>query len=453
MNVGLRHVALPEFGVPEEQPAIPVAEYEERARQLHAATGVDWVIVYGDREHYGNLTWLTGFDPRFEEALLLLGPGERRVLIVGNEDLGYVPVARLPVEAVLYQPFSLMAQPRGATPRLAALLRDLGVGPGSRTGIVGWKYFAAEEEDDQELPPFVPAFIAETVRRVTGAAPSDVTAAMMHPTEGSRARNSAAQIAAFEWAAARASAAVLRVVRATRPGMTEHQAMKALEYQGEPMVCHPVFASGSGQIIGLRSPGARRIGRGDAAIAAVGYWGGLSCRAGLVTNEQDEQFFAALVRPYFTAVATWYATVGIGVAGDTIHRAVSEILANAGLRPFLNPGHLTSYEEWLHSPIDAGSDMQLASGMALQCDIIPVPLPDGRIINCEDTVVLADAALRQELEREYPEVWLRIEARRTFMRDQLGLRPGPDVLPLSTMPAYLPPYWLEDSLVCVVDVG
>ena len=123
MQIGLHHVSLPEFGVPEEQPTIPTAEYEDRARRLFAAADVDWVVVYGDREHYANLTWLSGFDPRFEESLLLLGPGDQRVLVVGNEDVGYAPVAGLPAEVILYQPFSLMAQPRGSSPKLADLLR------------------------------------------------------------------------------------------------------------------------------------------------------------------------------------------------------------------------------------------------------------------------------------------------------------------------------------------
>ncbi len=450
MEIGLRRIALPKFDVPDERPPISAAEYEERARQLLAAADVDWVVVYGDREHYANLTWLSGFDPRFEESLLLLGPSEQRVLVVGNEDVGYAPVAGLPVEVVLYQPFSLMAQPREEKLRLADLLRNAGIDRGTRVGAVGWKYFASAEEDAQELPPFVPSFVAETLRRVCGTAPIDVTAVMMHPVDGLRARNSAAQIAVFEWAAARASAAVLRVVRATKPGLTELAAMGVMAYQGEPMVCHPVFVSGSDRLNGLRSPNARRIVEGDAAMVAVGYWGGLSCRAGLVTDTSDDTFFNGLVRPYYTAIATWYATVGIGVSGDDVYQTIVPILAGDGLRPFLNPGHLTSYEEWLHSPIDKGSDLRLASGMALQCDIIPIPVPDGRAINCEDTIVLADDGLRQELARTYPDVWRRIDARRGFMRDALGLRPGPEVLPLSTMPAYLPPYWLDDTLVCTV---
>ena len=35
--------------------------------------GYDRLVVYADREHSANLSFLTGFDPRFEEALLVVG--------------------------------------------------------------------------------------------------------------------------------------------------------------------------------------------------------------------------------------------------------------------------------------------------------------------------------------------------------------------------------------------
>lgn len=70
--------------IPFAPPAIPGPEYGVRARNLYTAAAVDWV-VNGDREHNANLLFLSGFDPRFEEALLLLEPGDQRVLVVGNE--------------------------------------------------------------------------------------------------------------------------------------------------------------------------------------------------------------------------------------------------------------------------------------------------------------------------------------------------------------------------------
>ena len=454
MTVELRRVPLPAMDVPAAPPPIPAAEYGDRARSLHAAAGTDWVVVYGDREHSANLLFLCGFDPRFEEAILLLGPDDRRVLVVGNEGVVHAGVARLPVEVVLGQSLSLLGQPRDAAPRLLDVLRGAGLGPGARVGVAGWKYLEAAETDDPAAPAFVPAFLVRDLERATGTAPSDVTAELMHPVRGLRVRNSAAQIAAFEWAAARVGRSVLQVVRGAEPGMTETDAAGLLGYAGEPLSMHPIVASGApGEPInGLRSPGARRLQRGDGITVGVGYWGSLSCRAGLLTAAPDGPFVDRFVRPYYAAIAAWYAAMRVGVTGGEVHAAVDGALAaaGAGFRPLLNPGHQTSYDEWVHSPIRPGSEERIASGMVFQCDIIPTPLPAGTALNCEDTVALADAALRDALARDHPELWRRVAARRAFMEGALGLRLAPDVLPLSDANAYLPPFWLDDALVCVV---
>jgi hypothetical protein len=81
--------------------------------------------------------------------------------------------------------------------------------------------------------------------------------------------------------------------------------------------------------------------------------------------------------------------------------------------------------------------------MALQCDIIPVNTRPGWAANCEDTIALADAALRDELRQRHPETWGRIEARSQYMRDALGIELGEDILPLSAFNAYFPPLWLS----------
>jgi len=54
------------------------------------------VAVYADREHFANIAFLSGFEPRFEEALLLLGPDRRHVLMVGNECESYTAIAVCP---------------------------------------------------------------------------------------------------------------------------------------------------------------------------------------------------------------------------------------------------------------------------------------------------------------------------------------------------------------------
>ena len=145
-GVALRPLPLPDFGVPDERPELPEAEYENRIDALRAPAGTEWIVVYGDREHFANLAYLTRFDPRFEEAVLVLGPDDVRCLLVGNEGLGYGSIAVVPpLDIVLCQSLSLMGQDRSNSPSLRRCLADMGIGSGDRVGVVGWKYFSAEE--------------------------------------------------------------------------------------------------------------------------------------------------------------------------------------------------------------------------------------------------------------------------------------------------------------------
>ncbi len=63
--------------------------------------------------------------------------------------------------------------------------------------------------------------------------------------------------------------------------------------------------------------------------------------------------------------------------------------------------------------------------------------------NIEDGVVLADETLRAEVASAYPGAWQRIQARRQFMADALGIDLHPDVLPLSNLAGHLAPFLLR----------
>jgi hypothetical protein len=117
----------------------------------------------------------------------------------------------------------------------------------------------------------------------------------------------------------------------------------------------------------------------------------------------------------------------------------------------LNPGHLTSFDEWVSSPIRPGSTDKLRSGMVLQSDIIPTPVPDGYLINCEDTLAVADASLRAELKARYPDLWTRVERRRRLAVEGMGIPLADEILPLTDCFAYLPPFWLLSDYVCAVE--
>src|SRR5690606_19707008 len=161
--------------------------------------------------------------------------------------------------------------------------------------------------------------------------------------------------------------------------------------------------------------------------------------------------FVALAGHYFDGLVSWYDTAAIGVTGGVLHDTVVETLARGKLRSMFNEGHLVSYDEWSHSPVRPGSVEKLRSGMVFQVDIIPTPMPTGKALNCEDAVAIADAALRADLSAKHPETWSRIEARRVFMRDKLGVSLGEHLLPLSNIQVCLPPLWLRPNLLLVRD--
>ena len=92
------------------------------------------------------------------------------------------------------------------------------------------------------------------------------------------------------------------------------------------------------------------------------------------------------------------------------------------------------------------SEVVLRSGMTLQLDIIPATGTAYHITNIEDGVAFADEPARADLAARYPEAWARIGHRREFMADRLGIRLRPEVLPLSNLAGYLPPYWLAPGL-------
>ena len=454
MNVTLTSLPLPNLAEPGDCPQIRATDYDQQLDALYAAAQCDWVVVYADREHNANLVFLTNFDPRFEEAILLLGPASRRVLLLGNEGMGYTSQAVPRLEFVLCQSLSLMGQPRDVAPRLDAVLRATGIAAGNRVGVIGWKYLEPEEDDAGDAPAFVPSILVRVIRRLVGGGGvvKDTTALMMHPSTGLKSHNTSDQIAQFAWAAALASNSVLRAQRLARPGMTERAGALTMAHEGMPYSCHPMFnsASPAEPVVGLRSPGTRVLAAGDGVSAAVGYWGSLCARAGLLSDAPNPAFMERVVVPYFRAIATWYQTLHVGVTGDEMHRAVMGALVGAAWRPALNPGHLVSIDEWTHSPIRPSNSEKIASGMALQCDIIPAPMPNGWALNCEDTVAIADANMRAELQANHPRLWSRIVAQRAFMREALGLRLSEDVLPLSTANAFLAPFWLAPGLVCAV---
>jgi hypothetical protein len=100
-------------------------------------------------------------------------------------------------------------------------------------------------------------------------------------------------------------------------------------------------------------------------------------------------------------------------------------------------------DEWVNSLVGPGSTVELRLGMALQVDIILATGTAYFTTNIEDGIAVADESLRRAFAAAYPDAWRRIDMRRRFMTDVLGIDLHPDVLPFSNIPAWLPPFLLR----------
>ena len=451
----LARIDLPDFGVAGPKPEIPAELYRTRLARLRdraTARGWDHVVVYADREHSANLAYLTGFDPRFEEALLVIGAQGEPAILVGNECFGMAGAAPLAMRRHLFQDLSLPSQPRNRSRTLAEILTGEGIGAGGRVGVVGWKTYASPGMSD------APSYLVDELRRLTGpdGAVENATDLLIDAADGLRIINEVEQLAVLEHAACQTSSGVRRLLTGLRPGMTERDAVRLLEWDGTPLSCHLMLTAGPRASLGLLSPGDRPIERGDRFTVAFGIWGALNCRAGFVVEEAAElpagirDYVEKLVGPYFEAVAEWYGALRIGQAAGALHEIVDRRLGDPFFGIFLNPGHQIHLDEWVNSPISAGSTIELSSGMAFQVDIIPATGTDYFTTNIEDGIALADEALRVAFAAGYPAAWARIQARRRFMRESLGIDLHPDVLPFSNLPAYLPPFVLRPDWAMTV---
>ena len=219
----LADIALPDFGMSDAMPVIPADIYRDRLERLRARAdehGYDQLVVYADREHSANLAYLTGFDPRFEEAMLIVGTSGEPAILVGNECYGMAGAAPLAMRRHLFQDFSLPGQPRDRSRSLAEILAAEGIEGDDRVGVIGWKMYADPETIE------VPAFIVDELRRMTPAGSiANAAPLLIDAADGLRVINEVEQLAAFEYAACRTSNGVRNLLVGLTPGMREDEAV------------------------------------------------------------------------------------------------------------------------------------------------------------------------------------------------------------------------------------
>jgi Xaa-Pro aminopeptidase len=455
MPVTLTDRDWPDFGAPAVPAPVTRSELAARLaliRDAMAAAGLDALVIYGDREHFANILWASGFDPRFEEALLVVLPEGAPLLMAGNECLPFTQaspaVAAGDIAVAHCASFSLLSQPRGSD-RIEVLL-DRALPRGGRLGAVGWKYWTAEEVGDPDHALDIPSLLADLLRERADEV-MNATALFMHPGYGLRSVVTVEEIPRLEFANHMAGAAVRRMSFAMREGMTDFEVFAAGAVGGLPLGCHATFATGP-QPFGLSGPTGQRIVRGRMISFNVCHWGSNVCRAGWVAEGPDDlpaearDYIEAFVGPYLEAMSLWCGLMRPGVAGGEVQAAMDAALPGFGV--FLNPGHLIGMDEWLSSPIFPGSDLPIRSGMAMQMDVIP-DHPVYGSTRMEDGYVIADEALRAMLEETHPLVAARIEMRRTFMREA-GFAVPESLLPLSDTCGVVAPYLLAPRKLAVL---
>lgn len=86
-------------------------EHRQKVLAKMKERGLDVLLVYGDREHGANYAYLTGFETRFEESVLVLHQDGRCYLMLGNENLKMCSYSFIQATPVHVPHFSLPHQP------------------------------------------------------------------------------------------------------------------------------------------------------------------------------------------------------------------------------------------------------------------------------------------------------------------------------------------------------
>lgn len=453
--MNLKEVIYDIVEAPKQDHAAPVTLSEEtmnvRKEKILAKMqqkGLDKLVIYGDEQHYGNFSYLVGFYTRFEEALLILEKDGKMTLMLGNENLNKSKKARFACEAVHVSLFSLPNQPNRNDKSFQELLSEAGIKAGEKIGVVGWKYFTSKADATDGMYD-IPAYMVESLRKIVGeqGCLSNETALFIGE-DGVRTTNTANEIAHYEYGAALASDAMLDAMDLFDVGVREVELGDVLVKNGQPTSVTTIAAAGERFIKGNMFPTMRKVEKGVPVSLTVGYEGGSSSRAGYAVSCKEElpagaeHYMEEMAVPYFNAYVSWLEQIKIGMKGKELFNIIENVLPRAQYHWSLCPGHLVAEEEWLCSPVYEASEEVLRSGMIFQIDIIPSK--EGMAGTCaESTVVFADEELKKDIQKDYPELWERMQNRKKYIEENLNIKLSEDILPMCSSVAYLRPYLLN----------
>lgn len=418
---------------------------------------IDFVLIYGDREHFSNIEYFSSYDCRFEEGLLIVGKDGAVSLIAGNEGISYSYQIPYPVERYLYQNFSLQGQPREKIEPLHRILARTGISPKSKVGVVGLKYFETVCEGDPAHTFDLPAYMLSEIYRICN--PENVvnfTRELTGYPDGIRIKlHSAKEIAWAEAAGCRVANAVQRMFKSLKPGISEFELSMCAGAGLEALNVHPMINFGGKSVgLGLKSPlRSTVLSLGEVCGLCYSVRGNLTSK--IAVAAYDFNSYADELKPYyesfyqrhFAAMAAWYEKAAVGSRCGDLYDAVYREINHEEHGITLNPGHSTGTEEWLNSAFYKGSEHRILDGEFLQVDIIASKSDPVRTSICEDAVVIASAGLRERLSLEYPAVYARVRRRQEAMRRVLGIRISDDLLPMSNLNGVFYPFMLNLDLV------
>ena len=440
-----------------EAPVITKEDYESRIQKLlDVASPYSHLLIYADKEHFSNLEYLTGYDPRYEECILLLKRGGLPLLIVGNEGMGQSQCITVSHDKVLFQSLSPMGQSRGKCKSLVEILSGYGIGPQSNVGVLGWKSFSEKEFEDWKHTFEVPYYIVKAVESLTENR-ENANWLMMDNDCGLRIIQDPKTMVLAEIASTKASRKTWDFVRGLKEGMTEIEASQLFNIDGEPCPTYPnICFYGKGilspdyhRALALGQPIGYGMGYRYAQIHRVSFY----IRDFKDLEPQYQKPVKKLCETYFRAAAVWFESLGIGATGHEVWKQVKDVVGSYeefGIA--LNPGHIIHSEEWINSPFSEGSTTTLKSGMLLQCDFTARPAGCGGLgVHMEDGVVLADQAAREEIRRLAPDSYARMVKRQQFMRQVLGITVKDEVLPTSDTCGMFHPFCADLGWIMAVE--
>jgi len=428
----------------------------ERLRARMHQDSLDWVLIYGDREHFANIEYFSTYDCRFEEALLLISKEGRRAIIVGNEGWDYALQIPYAIERYRYRGFSLQGQVRDTTAALTDILTSLSITKDSTIGITGYKYFIDGECPDPEHSWDIPHYLLTLIFAVADAAKCrNYTRALTGLGEGIRLTlTSAEEVAWAEARAVKTARVIQNMLKSLKEGISETDLARSGKIDFSPTSMFGMTNFGPDHVkIGLRSGTDTPLQLGEVIGLCYGLRGSLCCRNGVAAYDElsySEELRAHLFSfygEYWRAIATWYESVKVDQKASTVYADVMKVIGDPRFNVFLNPGHHTATDEWVNSPFYPDSPHLITSGNYFQCDMIASSSDPIMSAICEDTVIVADQKLRQEIEEQFPELYRRITRRQEKMRSILGIQIDESLLPLSNLNGAYFPFMLDTGRV------